>query len=80
MGNLIEIINKMREIDGDFNDGDRLTKFFGLLTRFNHDEPVDRKIMDSIESFFEYKWVYDCNHAIETQEDFMLLSQVPYSV
>jgi hypothetical protein len=40
MGNLLEIIGQMGEINDDFNDGDKLTKFFGLLSRFNHDKPV----------------------------------------
>jgi len=35
MGNLIEIIEEIGTINASFNDGDNLSKFFGLIRRFN---------------------------------------------
>jgi hypothetical protein len=35
MGNFIEIIGQMMEINSSFHDGDNLDKFFGLIKRFN---------------------------------------------
>lgn len=61
MGNFIEIIEVMGDIDSDFNDGDRLSKFFGLIRRFNHDRAINHDLMLRIEDFFENKWYYDNN-------------------
>ena len=80
MGNLIEIIDDMRNLEETFSDGDNLTKFFGLIKRFNADRAIDRSLMAKIEDYFEYKWDMDCNLAICTPEDFFLLNQLQYSV
>ena len=69
----------MGEIDSDFNDGDRLSKFFGLIKRFNHDRDMNLDQRDKIEEYFEYKWEYDCNQAVTTDEDFSLLAQLPHA-
>ena len=41
MGNFIDIITKMREINASFSDGDNLARFFGLLRMFNADKAID---------------------------------------
>lgn len=80
MGNFIEIIGVMGEINGSFNDGDNLTKFFGLIKRFNNDRDINRDLMLRIEDFFEYKWEEDVNLAIITDDDFSLLNQLQYDI
>ena len=37
-------------------------------------------MMTRIEDFFDHKWDMDCNQAIITEEDFMLLAQLPREV
>ena len=76
MGNFIEIIGVMGEINGSFNDGDNLTRFFGLIKRFNNDRDINRDLMLRIEDYFEYKWEEDVNLAIITDDDFSLLNQL----
>ena len=70
MGNFIEIIGVMGEINGSFNDGDNLTRFFGLIKRFNNDRDINRDLMLRIEDYFEYKWEEDVKLAIITDENF----------
>ena len=36
-------------INNDFSDGDRLTKFFGILLKFNNEEPIDDDLKKNIE-------------------------------
>ena len=74
MGNFIEIITKMRDINASFSDGDNLARFFGLLKMFNSDKQLEHDIMVKIENYFEYKWESDCNLAIQEEEDFYLLN------
>lgn len=70
MGNLIEIIHEIQAIDATICDGDKLSRFFGLLQRFNGGKEIDRAMMTRIEEYFAHKWDMDCNQAIETPEDF----------
>jgi hypothetical protein len=73
MGTLIDIINSLKEINKTFNDGDNLSKFFGLMKSYNLGEPLKDEVRHQIEDFFEYKWTYDRNQAIHTDDDFALL-------
>ena len=80
MGNLIEIIDEIKLIEAEIDDGDNLAKFFGLIRRFNADKQLPTRIQDEIEDFFVYKWNQDRNQAVETDKDKELLEQLPYDV
>ena len=41
MGNFIEILDKFKQLNESFEDGDNLSKFFGLLVRFNRGKDVN---------------------------------------
>ena len=80
MGNFIEIIAKMRDLESPFNDGDNLSRFFGVLRMFNSDKQIDYDIMVKIEDYFEYKWEEDRNLAINDPEEFHLLNQLQFGI
>ena len=40
MGVLFEIIDNFRKLNDDLDEGDNLTRFFGLLRKFNNNAPV----------------------------------------
>jgi hypothetical protein len=61
MGDLMKIIDEIKMIEAEIDDGDNLAKFLGLIRRFNSDKALPAKIQDEIEDFFIHKWVYDCN-------------------
>ena len=59
MNNFKEILDRFNNLNADLEDGDNLTKFFGLLQRFNEGKTIDEKFQRRIELFFSYKWKAD---------------------
>ena len=56
MGIFIEILDKYQHLNADLDEGDELSKFFGLIKRFNNDIPIKLDLKENIEQFFDYKW------------------------
>ena len=73
MGNFIEILDKFKQLNESFEDGDNLSKFFGLLVRFNRGKDVNFELKQDIEAFFSYKWNNGKNLALECDEDISIL-------
>lgn len=44
MNNLLSLVNQYDEHTGEYDDGDELNRFFGTLTKFNKDKPIDQKL------------------------------------
>lgn len=51
----------MKEFNQTLDDGDSLSRFFGVIERFNHGKPINIDIKRRIEDHFKYKWEYDRN-------------------
>lgn len=56
MGNFIEMLDSYHVMNGDFDDGDNLSKFFGMMKRYNRDKDIKQDLKVRIEQFFAYKW------------------------
>jgi hypothetical protein len=76
----INILDNYKSMNDDLDDGDNLSKFFGMMTRFNNGKKIDHHIKKKIEEFFEYKWKYCKNQAIDDDDERSILSQIPYEV
>lgn len=74
MGNFIDILYSLKNINVDFKDELMLTKFMGSLTRFNGGQPIDHKRQEKIERYFDFRWTNDHNIAVSTKEDEELIS------
>ena len=44
MGNFIEILEQIKQLDEELDDGDNLTRFFGLLQRFNGNKSINLEL------------------------------------
>ena len=44
MGNFKEVLEKFQQLNEDLDDGDNLTKFFGLLQRFNGNKSINLEL------------------------------------
>jgi len=80
MGNFIEILDQSKTIGRGFDDGDNLSKFFGLIKQFNKGQDIDIKMKERIEDYFDYRWENDHNQAISEPEDYALLEQLPSEI
>ena len=77
MGIFIAILEDYKRLESELDDGDNLSKFFGLMTRLNDNVPIDIKIIKKIENHFDYKWEFDRNQAIDDELEQALLDQLP---
>ena len=56
MGKFIEILGTFELLNASFDDGDNLSKFFGLLQKFNYGKPINLELKNRIEDYFDLKW------------------------
>ena len=70
MGQFIDILSSYQDLSASFDDGDNLTRFFGMLRHFNNEEDIDTDLKKKIEVHFDYRWDNDLNQAF-LKDDFM---------
>ena len=80
MSNFIQILDRVAQINADLDEGDDLSRFFGLLKKFNDGRQVNQKLQLKIEKFFSYKWNNAKLMAINDDEEIAILSQLPLDV
>ena len=56
IGNFIEMLMEFRTVTAENEDHVGLTKFFGLLARFNKGRPLHKDMLRKIEMYFDYYW------------------------
>jgi len=69
MGNFIEILISIQDLNNDFDEGENLSKWFGLIKRFNSSRSISLDLKLKIEEYFDYRWINDKNKAVSTEED-----------
>lgn len=80
MGSFVAILIKMKTINAAYNDGDQLSKFFGLIHYFNKGKNIDKELRQRVEAYFDYRWINDRNQAITEEEDVKILNELPTDV
>jgi hypothetical protein len=80
MGIFIGILEQYKNLNADLDDGDNLSKFFGLLRRFNDNVPIKVQLKEQIEKHFDYKWKKDKNQSVDDDEEVEMLNQLPDEV
>ena len=59
--NLMTMINRLRVLNKDHEETDRLSEFIGTLERFNGREKLNPELNDSIICYFSYRWQQNKN-------------------
>ena len=77
MGNFIEILDKIIFMTHPLEEADMLSKFFGLLIRFNRNQQLDMKMKQDIETYFEFRWSNNKNWFVNDEEGRMMFDQLP---
>jgi Ion channel len=80
MGNFIEMLMEFRTVTAENEDHAGLTKFFGLLARFNKGRPLPNRMIRSIEEYFDYYWWKDLNYAMKSPEGQRFISELPKEI
>ena len=61
MGQFMDIIGSIIGFSDEVDEGENLSKWFGLIKRFNSGKPLDQDLKDAIEDYFDYRWAHDKN-------------------
>ena len=69
MAKFIDMMCQMKEFNKSLDEGDKLSKFFGVCEKFNNNNPIDRDLKQRIENHFKYKWANDKNQSLKLNED-----------
>ena len=80
MGNFITILNTTKSLNDDLEEGTQLSKFFGLLIRFNKNRPLKEEFKHKLEAYFEYRWSNDNNWAMREDTDLAIYEQLPKDI
>ena len=56
MGNFIEILMSFKHVTAENEESEDLTKWLGLLARFNKGRPLPKEMTKKIETYFDYYW------------------------
>ena len=56
MGIFIEILDQFRNMNEDFDEGDKLDCFFIFLMKLNNGMPMPKDFKTRVEDLFQYKW------------------------
>lgn len=77
MGNFIEMLMEFKIVTAENEDNANLSKWFGLLARFNKGRPLPKEMTFMIEEYFNYYWTHDKNYAMKSENDRRFLSELP---
>ena len=69
MDTLNGMISALHNLQADFEENDKLSLFMGTLERFNGGQKLSGSFQIQLLSYFEFRWQFNKNHAISTQED-----------
>jgi len=73
MGIFIEMLDSFSNLYADLDDGDNLTKFFGMLKHFNNEVDINLNLKKKIEEHFDYKWKNDKNQAYDDEAELAIM-------
>lgn len=80
MGNFIEILLSFKTVTAENEESEDLTKWLGLLARFNKGRPLPKEMTRKIENYFDYYWAKDRNYAIKSSEDQRFMHELPKQI
>ena len=64
MGEFIAMLESVKDLQAEYEEGERLAIFFGVQTTFNRGDIIKVELKKEIEKFFDYKWIKEKNHAL----------------
>ena len=73
MGNFLDILGTYHDLNANFDDGNTLAKFFGVLKYYNDGEAINQDFKLRIEAHFDHIWNNDKNIAFTNPADEAIL-------
>lgn len=73
MGNFIAMIESYKTLNAEPDEGDELSKFFGLMRRYNRNKDINHDLKKRIEDYFQFRWAEFRLTAIDDEKEKALL-------
>ena len=77
IGNFLEVIDAFDLVLAENEDSDNLSRFFGILQKFNQGRLLKKEFTTNIEDYFEYYWSNDKLYSVATEEDLKYFAELP---
>lgn len=74
------MLMEFKIVTAENEDNANLSKWFGLLARFNKGRPLPKEMTFMIEGYFNYYWSHDRNYAMKTEHDKRFLAELPKQI
>lgn len=69
MNNFMDMLNSYNHMISDIDDGDNLSRFFGLMKKYNRNKDMKETLKKSIEEYFTFRWQKDRLQALDDEEE-----------
>ena len=76
----LEVIEKLNMVEKENEDADNLSKFIGLMTKFNHNRILETEHIRELEQFFDFYWKNDKMSWFRTEIDLRYFDELPESI
>ena len=80
IGNFLDVIHANDLITAENEDADNLSRFFGILEKYNYGRKVKKEFTTKVEDFFEFYWTNDHRYCISDAKDMRLLDELPSNI
>jgi len=72
-----EILEKFKEIEMEFDEGNKLGQFIDTIKHFNENEGLKKHIKEDIEDYFNYRWTKHNHLPFENDEGIEFSKKIP---
>lgn len=80
MGNLIEILQCITQLQAEPEEDEKLSQFLNLLSKFNNNIPINKEFKDKMVTFIEFCWTSDKNFILKSEEGQLIVEQLSEKV
>lgn len=70
----IQILAEFSLLLEELDDSDNLVKFLKIIQRFNGGRPLEADLNERICEYFEFRWRFDRNQAIDEEDEIAILT------
>ena len=80
MGNFLEVLHNYNEVTAEYEFADNLSRFFGLMAKFNNGRRLKRIQIEEIEEYFAYYWSRNRLASLATEKDMRFFVELPEQI
>ena len=67
-------------VTSENEDADNLSRFFGILQKYNYGRILKKEFTSVIEDYFDYYWSNDRLYSVATDDDLKYFDELPSSI